>query len=108
MGTKSVTISDRTFEQEVLQAPTPVVVDFWANWCPPCKMIAPVLEEIATEKNGNLKIAKLDTDENPAAVQKFGVMSLPTLLVFKNGQEVARIVGYRDKSQLLQQIDRAI
>ncbi|MGH2459714.1 MAG: thioredoxin [Chloroflexota bacterium] len=108
MGSKSIAISDRTFEQEVLKASTTVVVDFWAEWCPPCKMIAPVLEEIAAEKNGSLKIAKLDGDENPATVQRFGVMSLPTLLVFKNGQEVVRMVGYRNKSQLLQQIDRAL
>ncbi|HEX5415396.1 MAG TPA: thioredoxin [Chloroflexota bacterium] len=108
MGSRSVVIDDRTFEQEVLQATTPVVVDFWAEWCPPCKMIAPVLEEIAIEKDGSLKIAKLDADENPGAVQKFGVQGLPTLLVFKNGREVARILGYRNKTQLLQQIDQAM
>jgi thioredoxin 1 len=108
VGNQSVVISDQTFDQEVLQAETPVVVDFWATWCPPCKMIAPVLEEIAAEKNGTLKVAKLDADENPAAVQRFAVQGLPTLLVFKNGQEVARILGYRNKTQLLQQINQAM
>jgi len=101
-------VTDRTFDQEVLKAQTPVVVDFWATWCGPCRMIAPVLEEIATEKDGLLKVAKLDIDENPDIAQKFGVMSIPTLLVFKNGQEVSRIVGYRNKTQLLQQLDKAM
>jgi len=108
VATGSVVIDNRTFEQEVLQSETPVVVDFWAEWCPPCKKIAPVLEEIAAEKNGALKIAKLDADEFPDVAQRFGVQGLPTLLVFKNGQEVARILGYRNKVQLLQQIDQAI
>jgi len=105
---KPVAVTDRTFDEEVLKSETPVVVDFWATWCGPCRMIAPVLEEIATEKDGQLKIAKLDIDENPDIAQKFGVMSIPTLLVFKNGQEVNRIVGYRNKSQLIQQLDRAM
>ena len=108
MAIKPVAVTDRTFDEEVLKSETPVVVDFWATWCGPCRMIAPVLEEIATEKDGQLKIAKLDIDENPDIAQKFGVMSIPTLLVFKNGQEVNRIVGYRNKSQLIQQLDRAM
>lgn len=108
MASKPMAVNDRTFDQEVLKAQTPVVVDFWATWCGPCRMIAPVLEEIATEKDGLLKVAKLDIDENPDIAQKFGVMSIPTLLVFKNGQEVSRIVGYRNKTQLLQQLDKAM
>jgi thioredoxin 1 len=108
VAVKPVAVTDRTFDEEVLKSETPVVVDFWATWCGPCRMIAPVLEEIATEKDGQLKIAKLDIDENPDIAQKFGVMSIPTLLVFKNGQEVNRIVGYRNKSQLIQQLDRAM
>ncbi len=108
MAVKPVAISDQTFENEVLKSTTPVLVDFWATWCGPCKMIAPVLEEIAGEKDGQLKIAKLDVDENPETAQKFGVMSIPTLLLFKNGKEVSRIVGYRSKNQLVQQIERAM
>jgi len=108
MAAKPVTVSDKTFDQEVLKASTPVVVDFWAPWCGPCKMIAPVLEELATEKDGQVKIAKLDIDENPDLAQKFGVMSIPTLLVFKDGQEVNRIVGYRNKTQLVQQIEKTL
>jgi thioredoxin 1 len=108
LAAKPVAISDRTFDSEVLKSATPVLVDFWATWCPPCKMLAPILEEIATERDGQIKIAKLDTDENPAAPQKFGVMSLPTLILFKDGAEVSRVVGYRSKSQLVQQLEKAI
>jgi thioredoxin 1 len=108
LATKPVAISDRTFETEVLQSGTPVLVDFWATWCGPCKMIAPVLEEIAGEKDGQLKIAKLDVDANPESAQKFGVMSIPTLILFKDGREASRIVGYRSKNQLVQQLDKAI
>lgn len=108
MPGKPVPVTDQTFDREVLQSPTPVVVDFWAPWCGPCKMIAPVLEEIAKEKDGTLKIAKLDVDDNPVTAQKFGVMSIPTLLVFKNGREVSRLVGYRPKQQLLQQLNQSI
>jgi thioredoxin 1 len=108
LATKPFTTTDRTFDSEVLKSQTPVLVDFWATWCGPCKMIAPVLEEIAGEKDGTLKIAKLDVDQNPETAQKFGVMSIPTLLIFKNGEEVSRIVGYRSKGQLVQQIDRAM
>ncbi len=105
---KPVAITDRTFDSEVLKSEKPVLVDFWATWCGPCKMIAPVLEEIAGEKDGLLKIAKLDVDQNPETAQKFGVMSIPTLLLFKNGAEVSRIVGYQSKAKLVQQLDRAI
>src|SRR5207245_1517793 len=90
LATKPFATTDRTFDSEVLKSEKPVLVDFWATWCGPCKMIAPVLEEIATEKDGALKIAKLDVDQNPETAQKFGVMSIPTLLLFKNGSEVSR------------------
>ena len=108
MAPKPFITTDLTFDSEVLKSDVPVLVDFWATWCGPCKMIAPVLMEIAGEKDGQLKIAKLDVDQNPETAQKFGVMSIPTLLLFKNGQEVSRIVGYRSKGQLVQQLDRAM
>lgn len=108
MAGKPVPVTDQTFDQEVLQSSTPVVVDFWATWCQPCKMMAPVLDQVAQEKDGALKIAKLDVDENPQTAQKFGVMSIPTLVVFKGGQEVNRLVGYMPKPQLLQKIDQSI
>jgi thioredoxin 1 len=108
VATKPVPVSDKTFDQEVLKSQTPVLVDFWATWCGPCKMIAPVLEQIATEKDGALKIAKLDVDENPDTAMKYGVQSIPTLLVFKGGKEVSRIVGYHSKTQLVQKLDKAM
>lgn len=108
MASKPVPVTDQTFEQEVLKSETPVLVDFWATWCGPCKMIAPVLEEVAKEKDGALKIAKLDVDENPETAQKFGVMSIPTMLIFKNGQEVNRLVGYMPKPQLLQKVNQSL
>lgn len=108
MAGKPVPVTDATFDEEVLKSSTPVLVDFWATWCGPCKMIAPVLEEVAKEKDGSLKIAKLDVDENPQTAQKFGVMSIPTMLVFKGGQEVNRLVGYMPKNQLLQKISQSV
>jgi thioredoxin 1 len=98
-------INDQSFEQEVLKSETPVVVDFWAEWCQPCKRLAPVLDEIAQEKDGQLRFVKLDIEENPKVPQKYGIMNIPTLLVFKNGQEVSRIVGFFNKNQLLQKLN---
>lgn len=100
--TKPVPISDATFEQEVLKADKPVLVDFWATWCGPCRMIAPVLEQIAAEKGEQLKIAKLDVDANPVSAGRFGVRAIPTMIVFKDGREAQRIVGYMPKERLLQ------
>jgi thioredoxin 1 len=103
--TKTVkTVTDTTFEQEVLGQPGPVLVDFWATWCGPCRMVAPVVEEIASEQNGKLAVAKLDVDENPRVAQEYGVMSIPTLIVFKGGQPVERIVGFAPKPKLMQAI----
>jgi thioredoxin 1 len=93
-------ISDDTFEKEVLKAEGPVLVDYWAEWCGPCKMIAPVLEEIANEYNGKIKIAKLNIDENPATPPKYGIRGIPTLMLFKNGNVEATKVGAVSKSQL--------
>ncbi|HHS97120.1 MAG TPA: thioredoxin [Chloroflexi bacterium] len=100
-----VEVTDRTFEAEVLKADLPTLVDFWAEWCAPCRMIAPIVEEIATELAGRLKVVKMDVDENPATPGRLGIMGIPTLILFKDGAEVARIVGYRPKKDLLAAIE---
>jgi thioredoxin 1 len=97
----TVTVTDDTFETDVLNSDKTVLVDFWAEWCGPCKMIAPVLEEIAGENTGSLTVAKLDTDANPVTMRTYGIMSIPTLIVFKDGQPVKQMVGARGKAALL-------
>jgi thioredoxin 1 len=97
-------VTDDSFDQEVLQSELPTVVDFWAEWCAPCKRIAPILEDIAAEYEGQLKVTKLDVDENPNTAGVYGVMSIPTLLVFKEGEPVERIVGYMPKERLMDKI----
>jgi thioredoxin 1 len=92
--------TDATFDQDVLKASGPVVVDFWAEWCGPCRMIAPALEEISKSLNGKVKIAKLNVDENPAVASKYGIRSIPTLMVFKGGKQVATKTGASPKSEL--------
>ena len=101
---KPVPITDTTFEQEVLRSDKPVLVDFWATWCGPCRMIAPVLEEIAAEQGERIKIAKLDVDANPVSAGRFGVRAIPTMILFKDGREAQRLVGFMPKERLLQQI----
>lgn len=101
---KPVQVTDSTFDEMVISADTPVLVDFWAEWCGPCKMIAPVLEELATELDGKLTIGKLDVDENQSTAMAYGVFSIPTLLLFKDGEPVERIVGFQPKPQLLSKI----
>jgi thioredoxin 1 len=100
-----ITVSDDSFDEEVAASETPVLVDFWAEWCGPCKMVAPVLEEIAADKAGELKIAKLNVDDNPRTAQRFQVMSIPTLLLFKAGEPTSRIVGARSKNQILSEFE---
>jgi thioredoxin 1 len=104
--TKPVDISDADFQQFVKQHPN-VVVDAWAPWCGPCKRIAPILEELAKEYNGNVAIGKLNTDENQKTAMSYGIMSIPTLLVFKNGQRVDQIVGLAPKDALKSKFDKA-
>ena len=104
MADDILTLSDATFDEAVAGADTPVLVDFWAEWCGPCKMIAPTLAEIASEQKGKLAIGKLNVDDNPDTARRFDVMSIPTLLVFKDGQQVKRLVGAKGKGQLLQDL----
>jgi thioredoxin 1 len=101
-------VSDDTFQSQVLQSETPVLVDYWAEWCGPCKMIAPVLDEVAREYEGRLKVAKLNIDENQATPPKYGIRGIPTLMLFKNGNIEATKVGAVSKSQLTAFIDSNI
>jgi len=101
-------VSDSTFDSEVLKSNEPVVVDFWAEWCGPCKMIAPALEEIAGLLGDKVKIVKLNVDENPATAQKYGIMSIPTLMLFKNGELASRQVGAAPRQKLEQWITGAV
>ena len=101
-------VSDSTFESEVLKATNPVVVDFWAEWCGPCRMIAPALEEIASSLDGKVKIVKLNVDENPKTAAKYGVQSIPTLMLFKNGQMASRQVGAAPRQKLVQWITATV
>ena len=104
MAGNTVVVTDTNFEEVVVNSETPVLVDFWAEWCGPCKMIAPVLDEIAGEMADKLTIGKLDVDANQSTAMAFGVMSIPTMMLFKKGQPVATIVGFQPKAQLLGKI----
>ena len=105
---KPVSIDDSKFDQIVLQADKPVLVDLWANWCRPCLMVAPILDELAEEYSGRISFVKLDVDQNPKTAAKYGIMSIPTLLIFKNGEPVSHIVGVRPKVELKQSLDAVL
>ncbi len=105
---KPVAVTDNDFDQIVLQAETPVLVDFWAPWCQPCLMIAPVLDELAGEYDGRLSIVRMDVDQNPKTATKYSVMSIPTLLVFKQGKPISHMVGFRPKAELKRNLDAAL
>jgi thioredoxin 1 len=108
MGQTTFAVTDEVFESQVLQASAPTLVDFWADWCGPCKMIGPVVEEVAAEYAEKLRVAKMDVDENPKTPQSLGIRGIPTLILFKDGVEAKRIVGYRTKEALVDELSSFI
>ena len=106
--TKPVSIDDSSFSEVVLQAKKPVLIDFWAAWCKPCLMVAPILEELAEEYDGKISFVKLDIDQNPQTPAKYDIMSIPSLLVFKNGEPVSHIVGFKPKGELKRSLDAVL
>ncbi|HZB97264.1 MAG TPA: thioredoxin [Candidatus Sulfotelmatobacter sp.] len=103
-----LTVTDSSFKSEVLDADVPVLVDFWASWCAPCKMIAPIVEDLANEYEGRIKVAKVDIDANPNSPSMFGIMSIPTLMLFRGGKPEERIVGYQPKPALKAKLDAVL
>ena len=104
MAGSTITLSATTFDEEINSSSTPILVDFWAEWCGPCKMIAPILEEIATEQQGKLTVAKLNVDDAPDIARRFGVMSIPTMILFDDGEPATRLVGAKPKAALLNEL----
>lgn len=103
-----VTVTDQNFQTEVLQADLPVLVDFWATWCGPCKMVSPIVEELAKEYEGKLKVGKMDVDQNQNTSSQFGIMSIPTLMFFKKGQPVKSIIGAQGKEALKRAVEEVL
>lgn len=105
---KPVDVSEKTFDQDVLKAKTPMLVDFWAPWCPPCLAVAPILEELAEEYEGKIGIARLNVDEAPTLSARYGVSAIPTMLVFKEGEPIGQLIGFRPKAELKKALDEIL
>ena len=103
-----IEVNDINFDQTVLKSDTPVLVDFWAPWCRPCLMVAPILDELAEEYSGRVTVVRVDVDQNPKVAARYSIMSIPSLLIFKNGQPTSNIVGFRPKPELKQALDAAL
>jgi len=108
MTDKTITVTDANFEKEIIKSDIPVLVDFWAEWCMPCKMVTPILKEIAEEMEGKIKIARLDVDNSPQSAGQYGIRSIPSLLIFKSGSVVEQIIGALPKNTIQQKIDNVI
>ena len=103
-----ITVDDSNFEQTVLQSDKPVLVDFWAPWCRPCLMVAPILDELAEEYSGRGSIARMDVDQNPKTAARYNIMAIPTMMIFKKGQPVSNIIGLRPKNELMRSLNAAL